>query len=339
MIWLTWRQYRVQALVVTAIVVAFAAVLLCTGPQLARLADESGNSFLAQASVGGTDPTVYRVGIGLLYLLPGAVGLFWGAPLVARELEASTYRLTWSQSVTRTRWLAVKLGVSALAAAVLAGIVGVGFTWWASPIDTDLDKGLTAGAFSMPRLSPLVFGAHGIVPVGYAVFALALGVAVGLVLRRSIPAMAVTLVLLAAAQVGTPLWVRPHLIEPVRYTTTITAANLGRIVAQPGGRVIDLEVRVHRPGDWILANETVDASGHAVATLPHWVIQCGPPPPGQPDRHQACFARLRRLGYRQRVSYQPASRFWSLQWREAGGYLVIAAALAGFCLWRIRRIR
>jgi hypothetical protein len=190
----------------------------------------------------------------------------------------------------------------------------------------------------MPRLSPLVFGAHGVTPVGYAVFALVLGAAAGLLLRRSIPAMAITLVLFVAAQIVTPLWIRPRLIEPVRYTTAITAANLGRVVAQPGGPVIDLEVRVHRPGDWILGNETVDAKGDPVATLPHWVVQCGPPLPGQPDRHQACFARLHRLGYRQRVSYQPANRFWSLQWRETGMYLVAAAALAGLCFWRIRRL-
>ena len=36
--------------------------------------------------------------------------MFWGAPLLAREFETGTFRLAWTQSVTRTRWLAVKLG-------------------------------------------------------------------------------------------------------------------------------------------------------------------------------------------------------------------------------------
>ena len=34
------------------------------------------------------------------------IGAFWGAPMVARELETGTHRLVWNQSVTRTRWLA-----------------------------------------------------------------------------------------------------------------------------------------------------------------------------------------------------------------------------------------
>ena len=44
---------------------------------------------------------------------PALIGVFWGAPLVARELEAGTHRLVWTQSVTRTRWLATKLGLTA----------------------------------------------------------------------------------------------------------------------------------------------------------------------------------------------------------------------------------
>ena len=50
----------------------------------------------------------------VLVALPALVGAFWGAPLVARELESGTYRLAWAQSVTRTRWLAVKLAVAGL---------------------------------------------------------------------------------------------------------------------------------------------------------------------------------------------------------------------------------
>ena len=53
--------------------------------------------------------------------LPALIGLFWGAPLIARELEAGTHRLVWNQSVTRGRWLAVKLGLIGLAAAAATG--------------------------------------------------------------------------------------------------------------------------------------------------------------------------------------------------------------------------
>jgi MYXO-CTERM domain-containing protein len=59
---------------------------------------------------------------------------------------------------------------------------------------------------------------------------------------------------------------------------------------------------------------------------------------GKPgDELSGCFAEMKRLGYRQQVSYQPASRFWPLQWYETGLYAVLALGLAGFGFWRIRR--
>ena len=76
-----------------------------------------------------------RTWLGVLVIVvPGIIGLFWGAPLVARELEAGTFRLAWTQSVTRTRWLAVEArrrrpGVSM----AVAGLLSLMVTWWASP--------------------------------------------------------------------------------------------------------------------------------------------------------------------------------------------------------------
>ena len=61
--------------------------------------------------------------------------MFWGAPLVARELETGTFRLAWTQSVTRTRWLAVKLALVGLASMAVAGLLSLILTWWSSPID------------------------------------------------------------------------------------------------------------------------------------------------------------------------------------------------------------
>ena len=59
----------------------------------------------------------------LVIVVPGVLGLFWGAPLVARELQTGTYRLAWTQSVSRRRWLLVKLGVVGLAAMATAGLL------------------------------------------------------------------------------------------------------------------------------------------------------------------------------------------------------------------------
>ncbi len=87
------------------------------------------------AELTGHDVVLYLLGVAVLYVVPALIGIFWGAPLVARELETGTFRLAWNQSVTRTRWLAVKLGLIGLASMAAAGLFSLMVTWWSSPID------------------------------------------------------------------------------------------------------------------------------------------------------------------------------------------------------------
>src|SRR6266702_939637 len=128
MIWLTWRQFRAQAVTAAAALAVFAVLLAVTGPHLASLYAASGisgcysqscgqlaSNFLSQLRTG-IYPAVYLLGIAGIVLAPAVIGIFWGAPLIARELEAGTFRLAWTQSVTRARWLAVKLALTGLAA-------------------------------------------------------------------------------------------------------------------------------------------------------------------------------------------------------------------------------
>ena len=153
-----------------------------------------------------------------MLVLPALIGLFWGAPLLTRELEAGTHRLVWNQSVTRTRWLAVKLALTGLAAMTAAGLGSLAVSWWSSPIDKT--------AANVPQMGPVVFAARGIVPIAYAAFAFALGVTVGMLVRRTLPAMAITLAVFVAVQFAMPLLVRPHLVPPTRSTIEITESNL-----------------------------------------------------------------------------------------------------------------
>jgi ABC-type transport system involved in multi-copper enzyme maturation permease subunit len=338
MIWLTWRQLRVQAVAVYAAAAAFAVVLVATGGRLVELARTYPASVLDQLT--RTDRYLYNAGLVVLALAPAVIGAFWGAPMVARELEAGTHRLVWTQTVTRTRWLAGKLGITALAGAAVVGVLALAVTWWAGPLD-----GTTGSAHgSLPsRVTPVAFAMRGVVPVAYTVFALVLGVAVGLVLRRTVAAMAVTLVLFTFVQIAVPLWVRPHLLAPARQTVTISDNLVGIRLPESLGPV-QLEVSTSEPTDWILADRTVDASGRVVP-VPSWVTDCVPPP-GPPeqakagsgrDRLQACLERLDALGYREQVVYQPASRFWALQWVETALFLGVAGLLAWFCFWWTRR--
>jgi hypothetical protein len=366
MIWLTWRQFRTQVAAIYAALAAVAVVLAATGGQLADLSRTSSTNFLDLVAADRTDKTLYFFGIVAVVVLPGIIGVFWGAPLVARELDAGTQRLAWNQTVTRTRWLAIKLGLTGLAAMAAAGLLSLAVSWWAHPIDKAAEAGQAAqGGLHLSRLAPVVFDARGIAPIGYAAFAFVLGVTVGIVLRRTVPAMAVTLALFVVVQIAAPALIRPHLLTPVKTNTTITTDNFrgmeanvdmrnGRPVAIGGVR--NLLVEIDAPGAWILSNKTVDAAGKVAATLPSWVGTCMGPPPAAPDpvsgiarapaqeqrardsAEQACFARLAKLGYRQRVTYLPAARFGALQRAETAIFLAFTALLAGFCFWRLRAL-
>ena len=334
MIWLTWRQFRVQAWVTAATLAALAIALAVTGVGLAHLYDASGAgvchasgdcgraaaNFLAAAHNSQIDNAVYYLGLGLLFVVPALIGIFWGAPLLTREFETGTYRLAWNQSVTRSRWLAAKLGLTGLAATVTAALISLMTGWWASPIYRAAGLAETRnGAAVVDRLTPLQFGAGGLVPVGYAAFALALGVAAGVMIRRTVPAMALTLAIFAAMQVITPLWLRPRFMTPLASSTPLNPATIGGM--QFGDRTMTVFAGVSKSGIWVLSNRVTHADGR---------VFTGPPPKAcESGSFQACQAALGRLHLRQLLTYQPAGRYWDFQWIETGLFLALALALAG----------
>jgi hypothetical protein len=349
MIWLTWRQFRASAAMMAAALAVLAAILAVTGP---GLADDYSTGIAACTTQSGDCSNfvldffqdhrdAWLAATAVVLVLPALLGLFWGAPLIARELEAGTHRLVWNQSVTRTGWLAVKLGLVGLATVTAAGLGSLAVDWWSNPID----KAAAAERYS--QMEPLLFGTRGIVPIAYAAFAFALGVTVGMLVRRTLPAMAITLAVFVAVQIAMPQLVRRHAIPPTRSNVEITASNLDGFHWVPDGLVVNATAA--DTGAWVLSSHLVDKSGRAVDTIPVSTSSgpCAPPtePPvqapagGGPGDELACLAELKRLGYRQQVTYQPSSRFWPLQWSETGIYTALALGLAGFCsLWLRRRL-
>jgi hypothetical protein len=128
-------------------------------------------------------------------------------------------------------------------------------------------------------------------------------------------------------------------LAPERLTTTITQDNLAGLImtSDPADPVSEVRVSIDAPGAWITGNSPVDPSGRLVDTLPAWVAACVPEPEQRSDP-KGCFARLADAGYRQRVTYQPADRYWTFQAGETALFLALAAALAGVCFRRIRRV-
>jgi hypothetical protein len=281
----------------------------------------------------------------LVLVVPALIGIFWGAPLVAREFEAGTFRLAWTQGVTRTRWLATKLAVVGLSSMVVAGLLSLMVTWWSSPVDT----------FNANRFSPSAFGIRGLVPIGYAAFAFALGVTVGVLIRKTLPAMAVTLVGFVAARLAMTFWVRPHLMAPVRASMAINQASTGLSISKsPAGGLSVMPGSVSIPNAWVYSSQFTDRAGKPptsqflskacpdlLSGLPGPVssqgkvsVRLGGGAPPRP--FQSCLAKIASR-FHEVVSYQPANRYWPFQWYEMAIFIFAALVLSGICIWWVRR--
>ncbi|GAA3258773.1 transmembrane transport protein [Dactylosporangium siamense] len=332
MTWLTWRQFRVQALAAAGAVAVLALYIIHLRDSIgafidARIVGCAGEACsIARMELRGDYEGQLAVVLGSLLLAPALIGIFWGAPLVARELEERTDRLVWNQSVTRTRWLAVKLAVVGLVAALVTGLLSLALTWSLSRYDALMGQ----------RFAAFNFDTRNVVPIGYALFASVLGTVVGMLTRRTLTAMAITLVAFTALQVLVPAVVRQHLLPPVTQTVIIDADVLSREIGLSLGN--DNLFTVHGytvPGGWALSDgaPVFKADGTRYT--------------GEDDR--PCIANIsdraavkacmvaKHLHFEH--TYQPGNRYWTFQWIELALYTALAALLAGFGFVWLRRSR
>jgi hypothetical protein len=347
MIWLAWRQFRTQALVTLGLLAAFAALLLVTGLHLHDVYDSLGgkncNARNDCYSLTGSEKPLQAVIGPALLAIPALLGMFWGAPLIARELESGTYRLAWTQTVSRRRWLSVKVALVGAVVLVVAGLASWLVSWWFAPLD----------AVNLNRLDPSTFTARGVVAIGYAAFAFALGVAAGMLARRTLPAMAASLFGFVAARIAFTLWVRPHLLNAREVLVSLTAGKGVGLFESPAG-VSVAPGSPPIPNGWMLSAALVDRAHHAVSTarLHDLLVRACPAivaglPGGSPafktagpgPTGGALLACQQRLGrqLQQLVSFQPPSHYWPLQALEAGIFLTAALALVGATIWAIGR--
>jgi len=338
MTWLTWRQYRAQAAVAALVLAVFATVVLVTGFQLAAqwhtlLASCTASRTCASLQEGGTSlGSVLGHDFAILSMLaPVLFGVLVGAPLVAHELEARTSDFAWAQSITRTHWLAVKVGWVLLAAAVWGGAIATLVTWWSGPRNAAFANAFQANYFDQ----------QGLVPVAYSVFATALGIAAGAVLRRTLPAIAIVI----GGFIGMRLWIsqdlRMHFMTPV--TTYYSVA--GNFNPTAGSAILNGGL-VDKAGQVVTGSSgnvmTVMIDGAPSTSLPAACQQLIPASANGPNGPSgatldAVYGCLQKAGYRQFLSYQPISRWWAFQGIETGIYLAVAAALIAITFYAVRR--
>jgi hypothetical protein len=295
--YLIWRLHRNQMYFAGLALVVLVVVLGVTGlvmsgdyhRALATCATTASCATLSESLFQG-DGLIINV-VNLSVVAPALLGLFWGAPLVAKEVDEGTHVLAWTQSVTRRRWMGTNLAAALLAAAVWGALLALLVSWWRIP------ENALFGRFA-------AFDVQGVVPVAYSVFAVALGIAVGAWLRRPLPALATTLGVLVAVRAVIGLYLRPHYLAPVR--------ALAPLVTNVSGAPANA---------WLLTKDVVDASGHVVDTTASGF----PPAACAGNDLVSC---LTGLGYRRLVTFQPDSRYWTFQAVETGLFLALAALLA-----------
>ncbi|MFD8483972.1 ABC transporter permease subunit [Kitasatospora sp. NPDC059673] len=330
MTWLTWRQFRAQFLVAAAVLAAATAFLLISGLDLRDKYHDLTSGCPGGGCADGnqlvdTFAFPYWTGTALVIVVPALIGAFWGAPLIARELETGTYRLIWNQGIGRGRWLAVKLLLVGATAVIITGLLSLLVSWFASPLDH----------LNHDRFNPLLFASRGIVPLGYAAFAVALGSCLGLFLRRTVAAMAVTLAVFAAVQVLVPLAVRPHLEQPVHAVVALDAATLrsARTLGFTGshGSSATFVAGIDMPGAWMLS-DTSPVRDSTDRTLTFGTQPCDNGNHEPPSENCLAHANLHIA-----IDYQPADRYWPFQWIETAIFLALTAGLAALTTWGLRR--
>ena len=298
MIWVTWRQHRGQAISCLALLVALAVYAIILGTSMrTAFSNDSLAPCLASSQGTGCETAVgvfmnkfgSEVNIAfwaVALIVPGLIGVLVGGSLIARELEYGTWRLAWSQSVPRSRWLAVKLALVTGGLIVAGAAITAVITWYRAPMDQ-----LTG------RLQHNIFDFEGLVPTAYILCAFGFAVLAGLLIRRSIPAMVAAFVPWLAIRLVVEFVFRDHFLTPLT-----VAGHCG----QPGPN----------------GPNVLTSCGMGIGFVPQATGRVG-------DLILNMNGNL--------ITYQPADRFWPLQFIEAGIFVALGAAALGATIWLLHR--
>jgi ABC-type transport system involved in multi-copper enzyme maturation permease subunit len=315
-----WRQHRLALAGVLVVLGGVSLFMVVNG-----LAMRHAYTSLGLNSCGALDSpscasqvVIFQQGYGswadhlphLLMFLPGLIGVFVGAPLVARELESGTFRFAWTQGRSRVQWIVTKLALLGVGLTAMALAFSALFTWWYGPFDAISGRMTPYGAY---EVSGLVFAAH-------TLFGFALGALLGLLIRRTVPAMAATGAAWVAVVLSSMIYLRPLLRQPI---TVLGALAKG---ANSGTVPFNADV----VGHWVQ-----DATGQHVSSQQLFgqaTVASGGSP--SPQQYQAYLTQHH---YSQWVSYRPDVWFRHFQNLEASAFAVVAVLLAVAAVLLLRR--
>jgi hypothetical protein len=294
-------------------VVLLAALFVPTGLHLASYYDHHdvahclagktlacGQTLAAFGNVAG----VLRSVTPWLTLLPGLIGVALAAPVIL-DLEGGTYRLAWTQSITRRRWIGTRFSLAAVTALATAGLLAGLFTWYRTPLD-----------HVFGRFDGTSFDLEGTVSLGYVLFALGLGLVVGVVWRRTASAVIASFLAYVACRLFVDGWLRQRFVTPLSATWKASA---------PGPNLNH---------DWVLSQGVSDRAGHLFSGNFGILQGCARAgAKGTKILNGNCLTR-HGAGYNHAV-WQPASRFWEIQGIETALFAGVGLLLIAFAAWRL----
>lgn len=300
MSWVVWRNNRTALLLLIGLT---AVVSLYCLVQRVGLVEYMGSPEAELGSLRDADEDVIDKLIPVLQFLPVALGVFLGAPLVASEYENSTLRLTSTQSVGRLRIVMTTLAVPLVVVALCTTVLTLSFTWLWHPARTIYNGGNWWDGG--------LFFATGPVPVAFSLFTVSAGVLAGAVLRRSVAAMAITLVGPALTGSVALEYLRTWFVSPHR-------------IFHPDGT----EPPGLKPGDVSIDNWVATADGK--------VYGWGTCARATEKESAECDAKHGIV--KDAIDYVTLDQMPGLQWMISGVLLALAAvAIVGTAWWTHRR--
>jgi len=312
LLWLTYRQHRVELSALLFVAVALAALVSYAGIQelvlrtnlgldscMDRLRDQACANLLRTY----LDQRSPLQGLYIVLLaFPALVAAFIGGPLFSRDFERGTHRLVWTQGKTRVRWVASKLiGFVIVAVAAAAILVAV--------------RGYSLPLIGPGTMSPFVtFDVDGPAFVAYIVFAVTLGAALSALLRRSVLAMLLSLLAFVGVRLAVQTYLRPNFQPPLVW-----------------------DVRGALPADaWDLQLRYVTANGMDVPmSKVHSLMGNFSGAVAEPFQFNmnAYFAANDVFSVH---LYQSAERYWLFQSIEAALFLAASVVLVALTVWIIK---
>jgi hypothetical protein len=327
--WVSWRQRRVALITVAILLAALSLYLLIMGLRIHSAYDgvtgcHPASSAYCQSLRLNFTVTYYKnfgapmfdniskpAGVSALLLaVPVLLGVFAGAPLLARELETGTFRFAWTQGCGRLRWALAQLALPAIALTAAAGAFTALFSWYVRPF--------TALGIGQGVMQPADFPLHGVAFAAWTLAAFAIGAFAGVAIRRTVPAIAAAMAAWAVLALATAVFLRPHYEAPLRVSGG--APHQGPAWLYSG---------------WVLSSWTTGPGGRQIsATRLNSLVPPSIQNASQPNAFPDWMARHH---YTQWWSYQPLSRYGHFQLIEGGWLLALSVVLIAVTVWIIRR--